>query len=129
MIAKLRAEKGHWVDYVIEFARGIDNLVDFHGELSALFTPSEGGCSPRLNYYFDQFLQVVKKLPISEYIKEVNRYNDCLKRFDAPWRRRPFSPTPNGAFPSWKAISSGTSRYAPPPGATCSGICWTGPNS
>ncbi|BCS54694.1 SpoVR family protein [Geobacter sp. SVR] len=99
VIAKLRAEKGHWVDYVIEFARGIDNLVDFHGELSALFTPSEGGCSPRLNYYFDQFLQVVKKLPISEYIKEVNRYNDCLKRFDAPLAEKTFFADAERRFP------------------------------
>ena len=30
MIAKLRSEKGRWVDYVIEFTRGIDNLVGFH---------------------------------------------------------------------------------------------------
>ncbi|OGR29192.1 MAG: SpoVR family protein [Desulfuromonadaceae bacterium GWB2_53_15] len=81
LIAKLRAEKGHWVDYVIEFARGIDNLVDFHGELSELFTPSEAGYSDRLNFYFDRFLQSVKNVSISDYIKEVNRYNECLKNF------------------------------------------------
>ena len=81
VIAKLRAEKGRWVDYVIEFARSIDNLVDFHGELSDLFTPPETACSSRLNYYFDLFLQSEKKIPVSEYIKEVNRYNDCLKTY------------------------------------------------
>jgi len=81
VIAKFRAEKGRWVDYVIEFARGIDNLVDFHGELSESFTPSEAGCSDRLNYYFDVFLQSVKKVSISDYIREVNRYNECLKNF------------------------------------------------
>jgi stage V sporulation protein R len=79
VIAKLRAEKGHWVDYVIEFARGIDNLVDFHGELAELFTPRQAGCSARLNYYFDVFLQSVKKVSVSEYIKEVARYNESLK--------------------------------------------------
>ncbi len=81
VIAKLRAEKGRWVDYVIEFARSIDNLVDFHGELADLFTPPESTCSSRLNYYFDLFLQSEKKIPVSEYIKEVNRYNDCLKTY------------------------------------------------
>jgi stage V sporulation protein R len=81
VIAKLRAEKGRWVDYVIEFARGIDNLVDFHGGLTELFTPREGGCSSRLNYYFDLFLQSVKKVSVSDYIREINRYNDCLKTF------------------------------------------------
>jgi len=79
VIAKLRAEKGRWVDYVIEFARSIDNLVDFHGGLSELFVPHETECSSRLNYYFDVFLQAEKKFSISEYIKEINRYNDYLK--------------------------------------------------
>jgi len=81
VIAKLRAEKGRWVDYVIEFARGIDNLVDFHGNLTDLFIPAESKCSSRLDYYFDVFLQSVKKTPISEYLKEVARYNQCLKDF------------------------------------------------
>src|SRR6185369_7345301 len=79
VIAKLRAEKGHWVDYVIEFARGIDNLVDFHGELAGLFTPAETGCSDRLDYYFDLFLQSEKKVSVSEYVNEVARYNECMK--------------------------------------------------
>jgi len=81
VIAKLRAEKGRWVDYVIEFARGIDNLVDFHGELADIFAAPEARCSSRLDYYFDVFLQTVKKVSVSEYIKEINRYNECLKNF------------------------------------------------
>jgi stage V sporulation protein R len=81
VIAKLRAEKGRWVDYVIEFARGIDNLVDFHGDLVDLFIPPEAECSSRLDYYFDVFLQSEKKISVSEYIKEVNRYNECLKLY------------------------------------------------
>jgi stage V sporulation protein R len=76
VIAKLRAEKGRWVDYVIEFARSIDNLVGYHAELSPLFAPAAVACSNRLNYYFDVFLQTVKKLPIGEYLKEVTRYNE-----------------------------------------------------
>jgi len=34
LIAKLRTEKGRWVDYVIEFTRGIDNLSGFFNELA-----------------------------------------------------------------------------------------------
>ena len=78
VIAKLRAEKGRWVDYIIEFARSIDNLVGYHAELSPLFAPSKGACSNRLNYYFDVFLQTVKKLPIGDYLKEVARYNESV---------------------------------------------------
>ena len=33
LIARLRSEKGRWVDYVIEFARSIDNLVGYFDEL------------------------------------------------------------------------------------------------
>ena len=91
VIAKLRAEKGRWVDYVIEFARGIDNLVDFHGELTELFSPSEMGCSERLNYYFDLFLQRDKKVSVAEYVKEINRYNECLKRFGESGEKTFFS--------------------------------------
>jgi len=79
VIAKLRSEKGRWVDYVIEFARGIDNLVDFHGDLADLFIPPGAECSSRLDYYFDVFLQVEKKVSVSDYIKEVGRYNAALK--------------------------------------------------
>jgi len=91
VIAKLRSEKGHWVDYVIEFARAIDNLVDFHGELSGLFTPPTVGFSSRLDYYFDVFLQTEKKVPISDYIKEISRYNDCLRLYGDQGERTFFS--------------------------------------
>jgi len=78
VIAKLRAEKGRWVDYILEFARSLDNLVGYHQELSPLFSPAETACSGRLNYYFDVFLQVEKKLPVGEYLKEVARYNEAI---------------------------------------------------
>jgi len=78
VIAKLRAEKGRWVDYIIEFARSIDNLVAYHEELSPLFTAPETATSSRLDYYFDVFLQVEKKLQVGEYLKEVARYNEAI---------------------------------------------------
>ena len=80
VIAKLRAEKGRWVDYILEFARSIDNLVGYHEELSPLFSAPEAACSSRLNYYFDVFLQIEKKLPVGEYLKEVARYNESIAR-------------------------------------------------
>jgi stage V sporulation protein R len=78
VIAKLRAEKGRWVDYILEFARSIDNLVGYHEELSPLFASSEAACSSRLNYYFDVFLQAEKKLPVGDYLKEIARYNEAI---------------------------------------------------
>ncbi len=74
LIARLRSEHGRWVDYVIEFARGIDNLVDFHGELSTLHRGKKD-CSARLDFFFDVFLQQQRPVSTSEYMKEVEAYN------------------------------------------------------
>lgn len=81
VIARLRSEKGRWVDYVIEFSRGIDNLVGYHRELSR----SHGGASgrpSRMDFYFDRFLQDIEKVGVGDYVKEIERYNAC--RREAP---------------------------------------------
>ena len=80
VIAKLRAEKGRWVDYVIEFTRGIDNLVGFHNELTRFDLSRKTDGSKRIDYYFDVFLQSEKKVKASEYLKEIERYNDSINR-------------------------------------------------
>ena len=74
-IARLRAEKNKWVDYVIEFTRGIDNLVGFHDALSKKNTAIFDGRSKRLNFYFDIFLQSTLKVRVDAYVKEIERYN------------------------------------------------------
>ncbi|MCK5147263.1 SpoVR family protein [bacterium] len=76
VIARLRSEHGRWVDYIIEFARSIDNLVGYYDELKTLDDGIEKSCSERLNYYFDVFLQLEKHTTISGYVNEVNRYNE-----------------------------------------------------
>jgi stage V sporulation protein R len=77
MISNLRSEKGRWVDYVIEFARGIDNLVGYHQNLSRFYRLPLTDKSKMMNYYFDVFLQDIKKVKTTEYIKEIERYNAC----------------------------------------------------
>jgi len=79
LIAALRSEKGRWVDYIIEFTRGIDNLVGYHHELSQLDRPPIINGSKRLNYFFDVFLQDIRKVRVSEYIKEIEKYNSCIR--------------------------------------------------
>jgi stage V sporulation protein R len=79
-IAKLRSEKGRWVDYVIEFARSLDNLVDYHGVLAERLRPPVADFAPRVDYYFDVFLQDEKKVRISDYVKEIERFNEARKR-------------------------------------------------
>ncbi len=103
LIAKLRSEKGRWVDYVIEFTRGIDNIVGFYNELSALNAPPKTDISKKLDYYFDVFLQQNKRLNISEYINEINRYNDCVKQYGAKGEKHFFSEI-SGKHPEFDAI-------------------------
>lgn len=81
LIARLRAEKGRWVDYVIEFTRGIDNLVGYYDALSAIEREKGHSESTRLNFYFDLFLQQEKRATGTEYVSEVERYNQCQKKF------------------------------------------------
>ena len=79
IIARLRSEKGRWVDYLIEFSRSIDNLVGFHEALSRLNRNSGQGPPSKLDYYFDVFLQNQDDFIISQYIAEIDRYNQCQR--------------------------------------------------
>lgn len=91
LIARLRAEKGRWVDYVIEFARGIDNLVGYHGELSLLNRGPVSREIKRLDYFFDVFLQSIKKVSIPDYVKEIDRYNACIREYGEAGEKTFFS--------------------------------------
>ena len=103
LIAKLRSEKGRWVDYVIEFTRGIDNIVGYHSELSRLNRPLPEGRSKRLDYYFDVFLQTIKKVKIHEYMKEIDRYNECMTSNDNLGEKTFFSDV-NRKYPEFEAV-------------------------
>ncbi|ACN16009.1 SpoVR-like family protein [Desulforapulum autotrophicum HRM2] len=78
LIARYRSEKGRWVDYVIEFARGIDNIVGYHDTVAENITPRTRRVD-RIDYYFDVFLQQEKKAKTNAYLKEIDRYNALQK--------------------------------------------------
>jgi stage V sporulation protein R len=82
MIAILRSEYGRWVDYIIEFSRSIDNLVGYFDELTRFNHKPKSSRAKKLDYYFDVFLQQEKKVHITEYIKEIERYNETIKSQD-----------------------------------------------
>ncbi len=79
MIARLRSEKGRWLDYVIEFSRGIDNLVGYYQELSQLDRPKKEPWQLKIDYYFDVFLQKELKTPVQDYLKEIDAYNALIR--------------------------------------------------
>src|SRR6056297_3047170 len=79
LIARLRSVHGRWVDYVIEFARGIDNLVGYFDELHHMDQPEKLMGEKLLDYYFDHFLQVEEKTSQLDYLKEIDRYNQAVR--------------------------------------------------
>ncbi len=93
LIAALRSEHGRWVDYIIEFSRAIDNIVGYHEELYRREKHRSCGKPPLIDYYFDIFLQKEKKVNTGEYLKEVARYNDCIKADAAMGEHKFFTET------------------------------------
>jgi stage V sporulation protein R len=85
LINKIREELGpekRWVDYVIEFALGIDNLVGYYQELEEIDrkqTPEIlGKVSERTDFYFGEFLKQCyqqKVIDMKFYHDEIERYN------------------------------------------------------
>jgi stage V sporulation protein R len=80
LIARLRSEKGRYVDYVLEFARSIDNLVGYFDHMADFNRVQESKTISKMDYYFDVFLQSKERDSVNEYIKELERYNECLKK-------------------------------------------------
>ena len=81
LIAKLRSEKGRWVDYVIEFSRTIDNLVGYFDLLADVRQEKGESGFSLLDYYFDVFLQRGPRSSVSTYSQEIDRYNRILREF------------------------------------------------
>lgn len=105
LIAMLRSEKGRWVDYVIEFTRGIDNLVNIFGELSSFYRPAKLKSSKKTDYYFDVFLQSIEKVTTRQYLEEIDRYNSILKNNDEMAESIFFS-TVTGKHPEFETLYS-----------------------
>lgn len=79
LIAKLRSEKGRWVDYIIEFSKSVDNLVGYFGLLSDISGNKNGKKLSMLDFYFDLFLQAQPESSIAAYVSEIEEYNKCMR--------------------------------------------------
>ena len=79
VIAKLRSEKGRWVDYVIEFSKSIDNLVGYYDLLSDISGRRRKKKLSMLDFYFDIFLEKLPESSIAGYVSEIKRYNSFIK--------------------------------------------------
>ncbi len=76
LIASLRSEHNRWVDYIIEFSRGVDNLTGYFKRLAMHDHPESAQPPDKLSYYFDVFLQETLKKPSHDIYREIERYND-----------------------------------------------------
>ena len=76
-IALLRNKHGRWVDYVIEFARSIDNLIGFFPTLHEKISPSVG--LDMASYYFNIFCQTNLKLNEHLIFKQIESYNILIE--------------------------------------------------
>ncbi len=104
MIAKLRSDHGRWVDYVIEFSRGIDNLVGYFEEVSHCYRPQKAVRPSKLDFYFDVFLQTEKKVHITEYIKEIERYNECVREHGKTTGQQDFFAEVDRKYPEFQSL-------------------------
>jgi stage V sporulation protein R len=86
LFAKLRSEKGRWVDYIIEFARSVDNLVGYFDLLADLSI--ERKKLGRVDYYFDSFIQGKTETTITGYVAEIELYNKYLRDHPKDGRAR-----------------------------------------
>ncbi|MDP4192708.1 MAG: SpoVR family protein [Bacteroidota bacterium] len=75
LIARLRSTKRRQVDYIIEFAKGIDNLVGYFDTINGHEESKDFKFSERVEYYFDTFLQKIEKVGMNEFLEEVERFN------------------------------------------------------
>ncbi len=91
LLNSIREEQGaekRWVDYVIEFARGIDNLVGYYSEFGeadrAKKRDAAGMLSEKIDFYLGEFLKKryeEQTIELKFYYDEMERYNECLKKF------------------------------------------------
>ncbi len=75
IIAKLRSKKHRKVDYVIEFSKGIDNLVGYFQSLTGGSSNPNFDLPPKMDYYFNIFIQEVVKTGMKRFLDEIERYN------------------------------------------------------
>jgi len=75
IIAKLRSRKGRAVDYIIEFTKGIDNLVSYFESLSNEDEEARYRLPGKIDYYFNYFIQGENEKGVKNFLDEIERYN------------------------------------------------------
>lgn len=75
LVDALRSKHGRWVDYTIEFCRGLDNITGYFRQLPKSAANAEHEPPAMLGFYLNEFLQDHLKLSSAVVFKEIERYN------------------------------------------------------
>jgi len=78
LISSLRLEHKRWVDYVIEFSKGIDNLCKYFAKLSKSNYNNVLEPTDKINFYFNIFLQEIEKVAEHIIFNEIGKYNEYV---------------------------------------------------
>lgn len=80
LIESYRSRYGRWTDYIIEFARSIDNITGYFQTLTRMDYPAAMDPEPMVSYYFNHFLPVVLNAQELSIFKEQERYNELTEQ-------------------------------------------------
>jgi stage V sporulation protein R len=75
IIARLRSQKKRKVDYIIEFAKGLDNLIGYYDTLANTDDMKEFRLPGKADYYFNVFLQDEKIIGMKDFLKEIEVFD------------------------------------------------------
>lgn len=81
LINMYRSKYGRWVDYVIEFARSIDNIVGFYSIIfNQYLEETHKDPPPKLDFFFNHFLPNVIKANELDRYKYLNHFNEIFAK-------------------------------------------------
>lgn len=79
LIESFRSKHGRYVDYVLEFARSIDNIIGYFDSLAKFEYPYHLEPEAKTNYFFNVFLPIEAKVADIEIYKLTDLYNKTIE--------------------------------------------------
>jgi stage V sporulation protein R len=104
LLSDFRKKYERWVDYVIEFTRSINNLNSYFIELANNHAENKKTTLSLLEFYLQNFLQGIKKMPESEIYNETDRYNQLLEKVGENMAEALFFNSIRDKYPELNAI-------------------------
>ncbi|HNQ68766.1 MAG TPA: SpoVR family protein [Bacteroidales bacterium] len=110
LIESFRSKYGRWVDYIIEFARSIDNITGYFKSLPKLNLTKEQEPGDKMEYFINVFLPEVVNATEVEVIKYIEKYN-LLIESEKDTAERLFFADIKSSFPEFDALFESYNVY------------------